>query len=70
MKCPRCGAGSLIGSHATVSCLSCGHAVSEPGYQAGDKVSGVRGGSRGNGPAWTEAETALWAAAKAPQAGG
>ena len=63
MKCPRCG-GSVVSSHATVSCLSCGHAVTEPAYQAGDKVSGVRGGSRSTGPAWTEAETALWAVPK------
>ncbi len=64
MKCPRCSAGSLVSSHETVSCLSCGHAINEPGYQAGDKVSTIRGGSRQSGPVWTDAEQALWTAAK------
>lgn len=62
MKCPRCESSSLIGSHDTVSCLSCGHAVSEPNRQPWDKVSSIRGGSKLLGPAWTDAEHALWAA--------
>lgn len=64
MKCPRCGAGSLISSHAILSCLSCGHAINEPGYQAGDKVSAVRGTARLTGPVWTAAEQALWVTPK------
>jgi hypothetical protein len=63
MKCPRCGSSSVVSSHDTVSCLSCGHALAEPAYRAGDKVSVVRGAPRVTGPAWTEAEHALWAAA-------
>jgi len=38
--------------------------VAEPDYQAWDKVSAIRGGSRKAGPAWTDAERALWLAAK------
>ena len=52
----------MIGSHDTVSCLSCGHAVSEPNREPWDKVSSIRGGSKLLGPAWTDAEHALWTA--------
>lgn len=64
MKCPRCASSSLITSHASIACLSCGHAVTEPAHQAWDKVSSVRGASRLAGPAWTDAERALWGAAE------
>ncbi len=64
MICPRCSAGSLVASHATVSCLSCGHTVNEPAHEAWDKVSSIRGGSRKTGPAWTDDERALWVASK------
>ena len=60
MKCPRCLSGSLIGSHATISCLSCGHAVQEPAMQAWDKVTTARDRTRHHGPAWTDDERALW----------
>jgi hypothetical protein len=64
VNCPRCSAGSLVVSHAAVSCLSCGHAVNEKAHEAWDKVSSIRGGSRKAGPAWTEAERALWSSSK------
>ena len=60
MKCPRCLSGSLIGSHATISCLSCGHAVQEPAMQAWDTVTTARDRTRHHGPAWTDDERALW----------
>lgn len=69
MKCPRCVAGSLVASHATISCLSCGHAVSEPAMQAWDNVTTVRDRTRHRGPAWTEGERALWRAEAAVREG-
>jgi ribosomal protein L37E len=61
MKCPRCGAGALISSHANVSCLSCGHAITEVIREAWDLVAAApRQRTRAPGPAWTEDELALW----------
>ncbi|MCC6268702.1 MAG: hypothetical protein IT300_14120 [Dehalococcoidia bacterium] len=64
MKCPRCASPSIVSSHASISCLSCGHAVTEPARQAWDKVSSIRGASKLLGPAWTDAEHALWRSAE------
>ena len=59
MNCPRCDSRSVLRSHATISCLSCGHVVSEPAREVWDPVSTVPGGSHRSPPV-TAAELASW----------
>jgi hypothetical protein len=65
LKCPRCNASSLIGSHSAISCLACGHVVREPEREAWDVVAAAaRPLGREPGPPWTEEERELWKVAK------
>jgi len=60
MTCPRCESHSLVSNHGTVSCLPCGHVLSEPAREVWDAVSVARGGNKHPGPPWTESELLLW----------
>jgi hypothetical protein len=62
MICPRCGSGSLLRSHKTLSCLPCGHVLEEPAREVWDSASPPRGSGQHLGPPWTEAERLLWEA--------
>lgn len=58
--CPRCSAHSLLRSHDTIACLSCGHVVEEPAREAWDATSAVPGAGPRKSPAWTKDERSLW----------
>lgn len=61
MNCPRCGSGSVLRNHTTVSCLPCGHVLIEPAREAWDAASFPRGGGKNPAPGWTEGERLAWA---------
>ena len=62
MNCPRCNSASVMRSHRTVSCLACGHALSEPAREAWDAAWFPQNGGQHLGPAWSDEERALWRA--------
>jgi len=50
----------VLRNHDSISCLPCGHVITEPAREAWDVTSLPRGGGKHLGPAWTESELLLW----------
>lgn len=61
MTCPRCGSGSILQAHGSISCLPCGHVLQDVARQPWDMVSAGAATGRAPGPAWTADERRAWA---------